>query len=40
VEDQDGADDGGSGASDGAEMRANFEAGEQAQKDNDWKSGD
>ena len=40
VEDQDGAENCGGGACDGAEVRADFEAGEQAEKYNDGQSGD
>src|SRR5271163_4699904 len=40
VEDEDGAENGGGGAGDGAEMRANFEAGEQTEKNDDGESGD
>jgi hypothetical protein len=39
VEDEDGTEDGGGGTGDGTEMRADFETGEQAKKDNDWQSG-
>lgn len=39
VEDQDGAENRGCGAGDGTEMGADFEAGEQAEKNNDGQSG-
>ena len=39
MEDKDGTKKGGCGAGNGAEMGADFEAGEQAEKDNDGKRG-
>jgi hypothetical protein len=40
VEDEDGAEDGGGGAGDGAKVRADFETSEQAEKDDYGKCGD
>ena len=40
VEDEDGAEDGGCGAGDGANVGADFETGEQAEKDDDGERGD
>jgi len=40
VEDEDGAEDRRGGACDGAEVRADFETGEQAKKNNDGEGGD
>jgi hypothetical protein len=40
VEDEDGTENGGGGAGDGAEVRANFETGQETEKYNDRQSGD